>query len=244
MIIHPSHREFPKMGKGFKTDYLLESVERFKKQRREFHLSENINLYIKDPLTREVDVHDVVEKISATIPPHLISEIDSIFVGIFDEFKEMDTNAMFKDGAIYITNDQDDEQDMIDDIVHEIAHSLESPYGYLIYGDSKVQDEFLSKRKKLYEILKEEELNPDYDLFIDPDYSKKLDAYLYQDVGYDRLNFICASYSLFTSAYCSTSLREYFANGFEYYFLDDRFYLAEICPHLYEKLEELHDYEN
>ena len=206
-------------------------------------MSENINLYIKDPLTREVDVRSVMEKISNTVPSHLMSEIDSIFVGIFDEFEEMETNAMFKDGAIYLSNDQDDEQDMMDDIIHEVAHSLESPLGHLIYGDGKVDQEFLMKRTKLYEILDAEDLKPNKKLFTNSEYTKKLDMYLYEDVGYDRLNFICSSYGLFTSAYCATSLREYFANGFEYYFLDDREYLAKICPQLYKKLEELHEYE-
>ncbi len=231
------------MTNEFKTDYLYESLKRSREQRREFNLNESINLYIKDPLTREVDVRNVMDKVSSTVPPHLVSEIDSIFVGIFDEFEEMETNAMFKDGAIYLSNDQDNEEDMIDDIIHEIAHSLESPHGYLIYGDGKVQKEFLAKRIKLYEILKAEDLKPNRNLFLDPEYSKKLDMYLYEDVGYDRLNFICSSYGLFTSAYCATSLREYFANGFEYYFLDDRQYLAKICPQLYKKLEELHEHE-
>ena len=54
------------------------------------------------------------------------------------------------------------------------------------------------------------------------------------------LTFIVSSYGLFTSAYSATALREYFANGFEYFFLDDRSYLAEICPTLYNKIKELH----
>lgn len=223
-----------------KLNYLYESLKRFEEQRREYSLGGKINLYIKDPLTREVDVRDVLEKISTSIPDHLVSEIDSIFVGIFDEFEEMETNAMFKDGAIYLSNDQDNEEDMMDDIVHEIAHSLESPHGLLIYGDGLVKDEFLSKRNKLYRILKEENLNPKKKLFKDCEYNKEMDMYLYKDVGYDRLNFICASYGLFTSAYSATSLREYFANGFEYYFLDDRQYLSKICPQLFKKIEELH----
>lgn len=231
------------MANDFITDYLKESVERSEKQRREYNLGENINLYIKDPLTREVDVRNVMEKVSSTIPPHLVREIDSIFVGIFDEFEEMDTNAMFKDGAIYLSNDQDNEQDMVDDIIHEIAHSLESPYGYTIYGDGAIQEEFISKRKKLYDILEQENLNPKKELFLNPDYTKEMDMYLYKEVGYDRLNFICSSYGLFTSAYCATALREYFANGFEYFFLDDRMYLAKICPQLYKKLEEIYDNE-
>jgi len=232
------------MTNSYIVDYLKSSVGKAKSQRKEFYLNETINLYIKDPLTRDVDVRNVMEKISSVIPPHLISEIDSIFVGIFEEFEEAETNAMFKDGAIYVSNDQDNEEDMVDDIIHEIAHSLESPQGYLIYGDGKLQEEFMAKRMKLYEILKAEGLRPNLKLFADPDYTKEIDTYLYEDIGYDRLNFIASSYSLFTSAYCATSLREYFANGFEYYFLDDRKYLSEICPQLYKKIEELHDYEN
>jgi hypothetical protein len=42
---------------------------------------------------------------------------------------------------------------MIDDIIHEIAHSLESPYGYELYGDQDVKDEFLRKRKRLHDKL-------------------------------------------------------------------------------------------
>ncbi len=38
-------------------------------------------------------------------------------------------NSVYEDGAIYITNDQDDELDMVDDIVHEAAHAIEVPYG-------------------------------------------------------------------------------------------------------------------
>jgi len=74
---------------------------------------------------------------------------------------------------------------------------------------------------------------------MDPAYTLEMDSYLYDEVGYDRLNFIAASYSLFTSAYCATSLREYFANGFEYYFLENKKYLKEICPILHSKIEEI-----
>ena len=47
--------------------------------------------------------------------------------------------AAFKDGAVYISNIQDNNNDMVDDLIHEISHSLEQPYGYEIYGDQKIQ---------------------------------------------------------------------------------------------------------
>lgn len=231
------------MSNKFLTSYIRASNDKAQEQRKEFYLLESINLYIKDPLTRDVDVRNVMEKIKATVPSHLMSEIDSIFVGIFDEFEEMETNAMYRDGAIYLTNDQDNEDDMIDDIIHEIAHSLEAAHGHLIYGDGELQDEFMSKRIRLYDVLKSENLKPKKKLFLNPDYTREMDLYLYEKVGYDRLNFIVSSYSLFTSAYSATSLREYYANGFEYYFLDDRKYLYEICPVLYKKIEELYENE-
>ena len=56
-----------------------------------------------------------------------------------------------------LANDQTNEMDFIDDIVHEIAHSIEKKYVNLIYGDGAIEKEFKTKRKKLYDILKEKE---------------------------------------------------------------------------------------
>ena len=223
----------------YNTDYLYMSQKRFENQRREFTM-DDIQVFIKDKITNGINIKNVLDVINSYIPSEFLKEIDSIYVGMFDDFIKKDVNAAYKDGAIYISNVQDSEQDLIDDIVHEIAHSLEQPYGHIIYGDGKVEEEFVQKRKRLYEILKDEELKPNLKLFTDPEYNKKMDDYLYKKVGYDRLNFIAASYGLFTSAYPATSLREYFASGFEYYFLEDPTYLMKISPQLYKKIEELH----
>ena len=223
----------------YNTDYLLMSQKRFEKQRREFTM-DGIQVFIKDKITNDINLKNVLDIINSYIPRTFLKEIDSIYVGMFDDFIKKDVNAAYKDGAIYISNEQQSEQDLIDDIVHEIAHSLEQPYGHIIYADARVEDEFLLKRKKLYDILKSEDLKPNLKLFLDLEYNKKMDDYLYKKVGYDRLNFIAASYDLFTSAYPATSLREYFASGFEYYFLEDPTYLMKISPQLYKKIEELH----
>tara|TARA_R100000697_G_C5431528_1_gene192942 strand:- start:42 stop:740 length:699 start_codon:yes stop_codon:yes gene_type:complete len=227
----------------YNLDYLHISNKRFQEQQREFLMKEGLQVFIKDKLTNNISLKSVLDTISSYIPSHLFAEIDSIYVGLFDDFEKKETNAAYKDGAIYISSEQDDEQDLIDDIVHEVAHSLEAPYGYLLYGDGKLQEEFLSKRKKLYDVLEAEGLEPDLDLFLNTEYSLEMDNYLYKEVGYDRLNFIMNSYNIFTSAYPATSLREYFASGFEYYFLEEPSYLAEICPTLFDKIEELHNYD-
>jgi len=226
---------------NFKTSYLERSLKISKSQQKEYTMSESLQIYVKDKLPSGLDMENILDRVSSLVPSHLMSEVDSIFIGMFDEFEEMDTNAMFKDGAIYVTNDQDNEEDLVDDIIHEFAHSLENSHGFMIYGDGKLEQEFLTKRERLYEVLKSEGLTPDPNLFLNPDYTKELDMYLYEEVGYDKLNFIVASYGLFTSAYSATALREYYANGFEYFFLDDRKYLKEINPVLYTKIEELYE---
>jgi len=44
---------------------------------------------------------------------------------------------------------------------------------------------------------------------------------------------------LFPNAYSPTSIREYFASGFEEYFLGDRNYLKKVSPVLYRKIKEI-----
>ena len=221
--------------------FISESAKMAITNQNEYSLNENIQIYIKDKITSDIDFMDIMKRVDSVVPMHLMSEVDSIFVGIFEEFEDRDINAMFKDGAIYVSNEQDDVEDMVDDIVHEIAHSLETPYGGLIYGDKKIEKEYSQKRIKLYEILESEGLSPDKKIFQDLEFSQEMDDYLYHVVGYDRLNFISISYGLFVSAYAATSLPEYFANGFEHFFLDDRKNLQNCCPQLYQKIEELYE---
>lgn len=52
------------------------------------------------------------------------------------------------------------------------------------------------------------------------EYNKGIDNYLHKEVGYDIINQLCVG--IFPSAYAATSIREYFARGFEEYFIGDR----------------------
>ena len=165
----------------YNTDYLEMSQRRFENQRREYNMKNGIQIFIKDKMTNNVKLKNVLDVVNSYIPSHLLGEIDSIYIGMFDDFEKKEVNAAYKDGAIYVSNEQDNEQDLIDDLVHEIAHSLEQPYGYTIYADQKLENEFLAKRKKLYEILEAEGLNPDLELFMETEYNPEMDQYLYKD---------------------------------------------------------------
>jgi len=47
---------------------------------------------------------------------------------------------------------------------------------------------------------------------------------------------------IFLRPYAATSIREYFASGFEAYYLGKKGELNRICPVLYKKIDELHDF--
>ncbi len=224
-------------------NYINESSSRSKNNSKEHFLFNSIPVYINPDLfflDGSSNIKQVIDMVQKSVPPYLASGIDVIYVGDFQEFQEKRFNAAYEDGAIYVINVQDNAKDMADDIVHEIAHSVEERHSNHIYGDGRLQREFLGKRERLYQILKaNNENSQEYkNLFHDLDYDAKFDDYLVNQIGYKKLgNYING---LFYSPYATTSVREYFARGFEAYFLFKHHkYLANISPVLYNKLETL-----
>ena len=130
---------------------------------------------------------------------------------------------------------------IIDDIIHEIAHSVEDLYGHGIYDDGSVVREFLGKRKRLYADLLANDYEPPEEMQFKTEYVQKIDDYLYKDVTYDAMWHFVGG--LFPSPYAATSVREYFARGFEEYAMDNKKELKQTCPVLYNKLEALHKLE-
>ena len=218
---------------------IKESKERATTALGEYQLG-NTFVFVKDPLPEGFDMPYVLGKIKNILPVDFTDLIDSLYIGMFEEFIERQTNAYYEDGAIYVTNEQDDEDDMIDDIVHEMAHALEEVRGGEIYGDDKVELEFLGKRKRLYNTLLAQYDDSVIKMakhFTNINYSIQFDDYLYKAIGYPMLTSL--TMGLFNSPYGITSIREYFANGLEEYFLGDRKRLQKISPQLFNKIEQL-----
>ena len=221
-------------------NYLRERHNQARANVQDFYTSTGVHVYIKDPLNNNgIDIEKIVAQAEERIPSHLLSEVEMIIVGWFDEFEERDINAFYGDGCLYISNIQDDEEDMFDDIVHEIAHSLEEPYGYEIYGDKRLEKEFLSKRMYLKDILWTHDFKAPTEFYMNSEYDQEFDQFLLNKVGYDKLSQLIQG--LFVSPYAATSLREYFAVGFTEFYLhpDTHNFLKKISPALYQKLTKL-----
>lgn len=221
-------------------NYLRESYQRTRDNVNDFYTSSGIHVYIKDPVeNKEIDIEEAVSRVEENIPLHLLSEVEMIIVGWFKEFEERNLNAFYSDGCLHISHLQEDEADFIDDVVHEIAHSIEEPHGYEIYGDKRLEKEFLAKRMRLKDILWAHGYKAPSSFFMDSEYNKEFDDFLLNKVGYDKLQLLMQG--LFLSPYAATSLREYFATGFtDFYLESEHNFLKKISPALYDKLFTLH----
>jgi len=198
-----------------------------------------IQIVQKDKLSNDdISLKTVLDSVKSSVPSRFLKNIDNIYIGNFDFLKEKDVHASYQDGSIFLTNNSLSEDAMGSDIIHEIAHSIEYSYRDLLYGDGKLEEEFLNKRKSLWLRLKDENFSKDLNFFLEPEYNEKFDAFLYEDVGYPLLSILTVN--IFYSPYASTSLREYYANGFEaFFFLKDVNRIKKISPILFDKLNNL-----
>jgi hypothetical protein len=214
-------------------DYIFEKI---KDTTRHFKFG-NVPVFQRDELTNNVDGQAVFRSIEDVVPSKFFNGLKGVEIGHQDVFDYRDANAIYKDGTFYITHKQDNAADLIDDIIHEFAHHVEMLYPEEIYGDQKIKKEFLKKRAQLeFELKSEGYWTNEYD-FTNLKYDQDFDQFLYKRVGKNMLKMATAG--LFVRPYASISLREYFATGFEQYFLGNKEKVKRISPELYNKLEEL-----
>jgi len=222
-------------------DYLIELHK--KTQERKEYMLYNVPVYILNKLPSSLNIINILDIVKDELSVKLIENIDAIYVGKFKELDDRALDAMFQDGAIWISSDVDErfitEEIIANNIVHEVAHSLEDRYNHFIYEDGNIEKEYHSKKYKLMEILKAEGYEVFFDLFFKLEYLSEFDRFLYKEVGYDKLALL--SLGLFITPYSVTTIREYFGNGFQMYLSAEQNYLKDISPTLYNKIKDLID---
>ena len=212
---------------------LLEYIRNSKENAGIYYLND-IPVWTEDPLPDSIDLRQVLLDVAKRLPNIYLKYIQAVRIGIFEEMLEKELNALYKDGVLYVSNMQDNNTDMLDDIIHEIAHAVEEHHHDLIYGDEEVFLEFLGKRKRLHDLLKSEGYDVTIEQFLTTTYDYDFDMFLFQDIGYPVLETL--TLGLFLSPYSVTSINEYFAVGFENFYMDESNYMKKICPNLLEKL--------
>ena len=202
----------------------------------EYKLS-NFEVFIKDPLPDNVDIISSLKDIEKRLPESFLNLIDVMYVGDFSFFEKRDINALYMDGAVYISNEQDNDRDLKDDIIHELGHAVEQKYYEPLFEDQEIKNEYFGKIKKLKNYIIFEGLPLKKVNFFNETYNKEFDDYLMNIIGYDKLGYFTKD--LFLDVYSITSLSEYFATGFEKYFFGNVIDLKAVCPYLYKKINYL-----
>lgn len=224
--------------------YIKDSLnENINKRFKEFYLFNKVPIQlVSGELNKNLDIKQVSILVRNIMKSYnFIQSLEGIYIGEFPELLNRNIQAMYKDGIIYLSTFRDQinitNERVAKDIIHEIGHLNEDIYNLDIYGDGYIYNEFVGKKTRLYDLLRDEiQITKKY--FIDnSEYNSLIDKTLYKDIGYNKLNQIIIG--LFLSPYSITSISEYFGNGWEEYFTGDRSYLRQICPILYSKIQSL-----
>lgn len=221
------------------TDYIIQKLKKLNNKNLDFYTSTGLHVYFQHPV-ENINVEKVINRVENILPAHLLDEVEMIIFGWFKEFEERSINAFYKDNALYISHLQQDENDLFDDIIHEVSHSIEEAHGYYIYADEKLKEEFLRKREYLHDILWKAGYRAPKSFFTNIEYEKEFDMFLYEKIGYDKLAGLMSG--LFINPYAATSLREYFATAFTDFYMDSNHqFLEKVSPELYKKIMALQD---
>ena len=212
--------------------------EKTKNNTRHFKFG-NIPVIETDPVPEDIDVYSIFKSVEKNLPSHYFDGVESVIISHLPEFDEREVNAVYRDNKFYISNQQDNGSDLLDDIIHEFAHHLETQYPELIYEDRKLIQEFRKKRHQLkFELQSEGYWVNEFD-FNDLKFNQSFDVFLYKRVGTNMLRLVTTG--IFIRPYAAISLREYFATGFEAYYLGKKEELYRTSPYLFQKIDELHN---
>ena len=216
-------------------EYILEKVNNTPR----YFKNGNIEIEENEPVPESINMDAILKTLENHLPAHYFNGLKSIKIGHLDIFDEKDVNALYKDKTFYITNRQSNTADLMDDLIHEFAHHMETIFPEQIYADKKLITEFLRKRQQLkFELQTEGYWVNEYD-FKNLKFDSDFDLFLYKRVGRNMLKLVTSG--IFIRPYAAVSLREYFATGFEAYYTGKEETLSRISPVLFDKITELHN---
>jgi hypothetical protein len=120
---------------------ILESMkdknDKIQKKLKDRKLFNKIYVWEKDPVLDSVDIDKALEVVAQKMPKHYFTNVEGIYIGQFPELIKRQLSALYEDNAIYITNDVMDTTDLLQNIVHEIAHAVEETLGDKIHNNQE-----------------------------------------------------------------------------------------------------------
>ena len=214
---------------------IQKSANKALQEKKVFNFNRDTDFIIKNPLPKEIDILKIIALLKNNLPSDCFQGTRNVYFGQFEKLKKRKLTALHHEGNIYIDNNVKSEKDLLDDLIHEFAHRFEENNAEKLYEDGIITNEFLGKRNRLFDLLKQEvDFELSYFDFLNTEYDQEFDKMLYQKIGYKLIRNVAPT--LFIRPYAATSLREYFATGFEDYFLNGGLQLKQVSPLLYDKI--------
>ena len=222
------------------TKLLQQSQTKILSEKKRFYFNRGIEFILDKPLENNIDIEKVMGLLRSNLPVSSYVGINNVYFGDFDILKKRSLTALHHKDNIYVSSEElTSEKEILDDLVHEFAHRFEENNSEAIYEDGKIINEYLGKMNRLHDMISQEYNLEDYDLsyfdFINTEFDPKLDKFLYSVVGYEKIRNLVPN--LFIRPYAATSVREYFATGFEDYYLEGGMQLKTISPILHSRIE-------
>lgn len=224
------------------TKLLQQSQTRILSEKKRFYFNRGIEFVLDKPLQKDIDIEKVMGLLRSNLPVSSYVGINNVYFGEFDILKKRSLTALHHKNNIYISSEElTSEKEILDDLVHEFAHRFEENNSEKIYEDGKIINEYLGKMNRLHDLITQdynlEEHGLSYFDFINTEFEPKLDKFFYETVGYTEIENMAPT--LFIRPYAATSVREYFATGFEDYYLEGGLQLKKISPILHSRIEML-----
>lgn len=224
------------------TKLLQQSQTKILSEKKRFYFNRGIEFVLDKPLQKDIDIEKVMGLLRSNLPVSSYVGINNVYFGEFDILKRRSLTALHHKNNIYISSEElTSEKEILDDLVHEFAHRFEENNSEKIYEDGKIINEYLGKMNRLHDLITQdynlEEHGLSYFDFINTEFDPKLDKFFYETVGYTEIENMAPT--LFIRPYAATSVREYFATGFEDYYLEGGLQLKKISPILHSRIEML-----
>ena len=97
------------------------------------HYIYNVPVFITHEPASSIDISAFCSDCQEILPSALLKNIDVVYIGNFKELH--DKNAAYLNGGIYMSAAEPTVFDMVENFVHEVAHSLEDQFAWQIYDD-------------------------------------------------------------------------------------------------------------
>jgi len=218
-------------------DYIIESADSAKKQRR-IHKIHNTYITLLNPLPNHIDLEASIAGLKV-LPSWLFDLIDGIYIGKAQFFDDKQVEATYVDGSIYVTSELEHVFDLANNILHELAHATEERYRNEIYSDGNIEEEFLRKRKQVYQLLNDFDINTmHFDFWANTEYNEKFDNHLMNELTYERIDAIADG--ILSYPYALTDIHEYFATAFEVWFNESPKKAQQFHAKAAQKIANLH----